>query len=106
MDEITRGEFALLTQIVNQTQVRVENLDSSGTKGVAVVTAQLVDVIKDLTELKIDVTKRFDEHDIVHKQEMRDRVSGHRWMIGISVAGLSSLAAILTVVVEILMHIN
>lgn len=103
-DLVTRGEFDLLKQIVSENQRRIETIDGQGTKGVAVVQAQLLDLTKDVTRLEVEVNKRFDAHDLVHKQESKDRISGRRWIIGMGIAGMSSLAAILAVVLQILVH--
>ena len=104
--EVTRGEFDLLRTMVTQTQARVEGLDAVGTKGVAVVQAQLVDLAKDVVRLEADMGKRFDAHDRVHKDEAQARVSSRRWVIGITIAGFTALGGILSVVIEILIHLH
>lgn len=98
--DVSRGEFDLLKQVVARNESRLDIMDTR------VVQAQLVDLVKDFAELKVDMNKRFDSHDLVHKQEAKDRVSGRRWLVGIGIAGLGSMAAILTVVLEILVHVH
>ena len=93
---VTRGEFDLLAQIVSTNQAR---LDQGG--GVGVVQAQLVGVIKDLAELKAEVDKRFDAHQLVHDRDQADRVNGRRWMIGTLIAALVLLVAVLGLVAQI-----
>ena len=95
---VTRGEFELLKQIVASNQARLEGIDSGGTKGVAVVQSQLVDVVKDLAELKAEVDKRFDVHMREHVQEAKDRTAARRWAIG-------SFLAALAIVVSLLLNI-
>jgi hypothetical protein len=96
---VTRGEFELLKSIVASNQSRLEGIDLGGTKGVAVVQTQLVDVVKDLAELKAEVDKRFDAHMRDHAQETKDRTAARRWAIGTFIAAL-------TVVVTLLLNIT
>ena len=93
---VTRGEFDLLAQIVSTNQAR---LDQGG--GVAAVQAQLVGVIKDLAELKAEVDKRFDAHQLVHDRDQADRVTGRRWTIRTLIAALVLLVAVLALVAQI-----
>lgn len=101
-----RGEFDLLRQIVATIQIRVDAIDVGGTKGVAVVQAQLTDLAKDVVRLEADLDKRFDEHVRVHVQDQRDRVSGRRWMLGTVVAALTVLVAILGLTLNLAAHMN
>jgi hypothetical protein len=101
--DVTRGEFELLKSIVASNQARLEGIDSGGTKGVAVVQTQLIDVVKDLAELKAEVDKRFDAHMRDHAQEARDRVSARRWAIGTFIA---ALAVIVTLLLNITFHLR
>lgn len=123
-DQPTRGEFDMLRQMVGTTQTRLETIDGTGTKGVAVVQAQLVDVVKDLADLKGEVNSRFAEvglrfdgmkadvdgqftaHRRVHEQEARDRITGRRWLVGIGLAGLASMSAVITLLVDVLGHLH
>jgi len=120
MDDVTRGEFDLLKQIVASNQARLEGIDQGGTKGVAVVQTQLVDVVKDITELKAEsgarfdlvdrrfdaVGKRFDDHMQIHEQDKRDRIIGRRWLVGIGIAGMGSMAAVLGLLVDVIQHLH
>ena len=92
---VTRGEFELLKQIVASNQARLEGIDQGGTKGVAVVQAQLIEVVKDLTELKAEVNMRFDAHLREHAQETRDRAAARRWAIGSAIAALAVVVTLL-----------
>lgn len=100
---VTRGEFELLKQIVTSNQSRLEGMDQSGTKGVAVVQAQLHEVVRDLVELKAEVDKRFDAHQRQHSQEAADRVNGRRWAIG---SFLAALAILVTLLLNITIHLH
>ena len=98
MTEVSRGEFDLLKQIVNSNQMRLESMDQGGSRGVGVVQAQLTEVARDLAELKAEVDKRFDRHQLVHEQEADQRVAGRRWSVGTVLAILTLLVAILALV--------
>lgn len=100
-EQPTRGEFELLKQIVTANQTRLDSIDNIGTRGVGVVQAQLVEVVKDLADLKADVNKRFDDHQRVHEQDLRDRVSGRRWLTGTLIAAIVMLVAILGLAINI-----
>lgn len=97
---VTRGEFDLLKQMVAQAQNRIDTIDSSGTKGVAVVQSQLTDLAKDMVRLETEMDKRFDEHLRVHVADQRDRVTGRRWLAGTVIAALVLLVAILGLIIQ------
>jgi hypothetical protein len=104
--DITRGEFDLLKEIVTGNQARMESIDVHGTRGVAVIQEQVTELIKDLTELKVENTGWQAGHALEHKQDKRDRVSGRRWLIGIGFAGLASMAAVIGLLEQVLAHIH
>lgn len=114
----------MLRQMVAASSSRLDSIDTSGTRGVGVVQAQLTDVVKDLADLKSEVNTRFHEvglrfdamtadvdgqftdHRRVHEQERRDRVSARRWIIGTGLAGVASMSAVIGLLVEILRHVH
>jgi molybdenum-dependent DNA-binding transcriptional regulator ModE len=100
MDEVTRGEFDLLKTIVASNQARLEGIDSGGTKGVAVVQSQLVDLVKDMAELKAEVDKRFDAHKAEHQLEARDRAAGRRYAVTTALVVIGLLVSILALVLR------
>ena len=100
-DTPTRGEFELLKQIVTANQARIDSIDNIGTRGVGVVQAQLVEVVKDLADLKADVNKRFDDHQRVHEQDTQERAAGRRWLIGTLIAAVVMLVTILGLAINI-----
>ena len=93
----------MLQAIVAQVQARIEGVDSGGTKGVAVVQAQMTDVVRDLAELKAEVDKRFDVHLAQHAQDTRDRAAARRWAVG---TYLAALAIIVTLLLNITLHLR
>ena len=84
----------------------VHRLDDHGSRGVGAIQAQLTDVVRDITELKAEMSTRFEAHQRVHDQDHRDRVQGRRWLIGTAIAGLVAMAAALTLLVDILGHVH
>lgn len=93
----------MLQSIVAQTQARIEGVDSGGTKGVAVVQAQMTEVVRDLTELKAEVDKRFNTHMAQHDRDTRDRLAARRWGVG---TFLAALAIIVTLLLNITLHLR
>lgn len=93
----------MLRQMVTASQAHLDLMDAGGTKGVAVVQAQLVEVVRDLTELKAEVDKRFDVHMQMHNQDQRDRAAARRWAVGTFVA---ALAIVVTLLLNITLHLR
>ena len=102
-DGVSRGEFDLLRQIVAASQSRLEGIDVGGTKGVGVVQVQLIEVVKDLAELKGEVDKRFDVHMQMHSQDTAARVAARRWAVG---TFLTALAIVVTLLLNITLHLR
>ena len=112
-DEVTRSEFNMLAGQVSETRTRLDTIDVMGTRGVGVIQAQLLDVTRDLTELKSDVNVKFVEINTIfsghlrnHESEKRDRVSARRWLMGIGVAGIASMTAVISLLVELLSKVH
>lgn len=94
VDHITRGEFDLLRQIVQQNASRLETIDNLGTRGVGTLQSQLSDLVKDVLELKTDMNVKFTEHDKLHKTEKRERVNNRRWLIGTALLMITALGGL------------
>jgi hypothetical protein len=97
---VSRGEFDLLKQIVAANQTRLENIDSEGTRGVAVVQSQMIQVVKDLAELKADVDKRFDAHRAEHEREADERSVARRYAVTTALVVIGLLVSILALVLR------
>lgn len=100
---VTRGEFDLLKQIVVTNQARLEGMDQSGTKGVAVVQTQLTDLVKDVVRLEAELDKRFDEHAHMHTAEAQSRTVSRRWAVS---TFLAALAIIVTLLLNITIRLH
>jgi len=84
-DEIGRHEFAQLVRRVDDNQQRLNTIDATGTRGVAVLAVQLQEIAKD-----------FAKHEEKHEREERDRRSNRRWIIATAIAMIGLMVAILT----------
>lgn len=98
-EPVSRGEFDLLRQIVTANQARLDLIDLNGTKGVAVVQAQLVEVVRDITELKAEVNARFDAHQRVHDRDQAAQTGARRYALTTTVAVLALLVTILALLI-------
>jgi hypothetical protein len=94
---ITREEFGMLRDQVNANAGRLDSIDTTGTRGVAVLASQVTDVIKDVSELRNELGK----HEEKHVAEERARVAGRRWALGFAVAGLASMATVIGLLLDI-----
>lgn len=101
-----RGEFEMLKQLVADTRARLNSIDDTGTKGVAVVQSQLTEVVKDLTELKGDVATKFTAHEIVHEKDQQERRDGRRWLIGISLTMITTMVAVIGLLIGVLTNLR
>lgn len=81
---------------------RVDELDAHGSRGVIVLQAQVVELVKDMGQM----TGAFEQHQRQHQADARDRVVGRRWLIGTGLAGMASMAAVVTLLVQILSHVH
>jgi hypothetical protein len=104
--EPTGREFDMLRDQVRANQLRLNDIDDHGTKGVASLQVQLTELVKDVLELKGDMNTRFTSHEKVHETDVKNRVSGRRWLIGTGIAGILSLATVVGLLFDILTHIH
>ncbi len=105
-EPVTRGEFDLLRSMVSSTQNRLESIDDHGTRGIASLTAQVAEIIKDVAGLQSDVTNRFDLHSRTHEQDRKDRIAARRWLIGTGLVGVGTMSAVITMLVEVLHRVH
>ena len=95
----TRREF-------DQLQQRVESMDSHGTRGVGILQEQITNLVRDITEIKTTVDHKFRDVDDRFELQRQERLSGRRWLIGIGIAGVSALAAVLAILVAIFQQVH
>jgi hypothetical protein len=70
--------------------------------GVAVLAVQLTEVIKDVTALQAELASHRSEH----QQEKRDRASGRRWLIGVTIALLGLIGGLYPFLAQVLQHLH
>ncbi len=88
---------------MDQLREDVHRLDDHGTRGVAAMQSQLTDVIKDILELKSEVSARFDAHQRVHERDEAQRVASRRWAVG---TFLIALGIVVTLLLNITFHLR
>lgn len=79
-------------------------MDRDGTRGVAVLQAQMTDLAKDLAELKGESRTWQNAHEQQHLSSDRERVAGRRWLVTTAVAGLASMAAVIGLLIDLVAH--
>ena len=79
------GEFAMLADRMSDYGRRLDAIDQGGTRGVAVLAAQIAEVIKDVADLRQELR----DHDRTHQEEKRGRIVSRRWVITAVIAVLT-----------------
>lgn len=64
---------------------RLDAIDQGGTRGVAVMAAQIAEIIKDVSDLRQELR----DHDRQHTEEKRSRIITRRWVITAVIAVLA-----------------
>lgn len=112
-DYVTRNEFNLLNGKVDALSIRMENIDKDGTRGTLALQQQMTDVIKDVADVKLDVTTlrtdvgtRFDKLALERESDRKERANSRRWAISATIAGAASLAGVYGLLADILSHIH
>ena len=86
-DPVSRYEFTELARQVAANALRLDAIDSHGTRGVAVVGVQLQELVKDVARVESEISA----HRIEHQHETAGRVSARRWMIGAAIAAVAAI---------------
>lgn len=84
---VTRGEFMMLTSQVTENGRRLDMIDQSGTRGVGVIQQQITDLAKDVAGL----TVRMDRHESEHEADKRERASARWKLAALAVAMVASV---------------
>jgi hypothetical protein len=112
-DVVTRREFEALREDFRR-------MDDYGTRGVQAMQSQMADLVRDIMDLKSDMSSRFDAHQRVHdkdeedrrqerlekkqdrERERAERRSGRRWIITTGIAMVVMIVGVLGVAIDIL----
>jgi len=107
---VTRREVDMLKTASDiehaRISTRLESMDDHGTRGVGTMQLQIVDLVKDVTELKTEMNARFEAHQKVHDQDHTERVAGRRWLIGTALAGLVAMVAVIGLLVDLVRTVH
>lgn len=121
---ISRPEFQMLVGQVDGLGKRLDNIDSSGTRGVLAVQERLTDAIKDIQDVRLelntiksetasrfdtltkDTADRFDHLAESREKERLERRSERHWLIGAAITGLAGLGGLYAFLVEIAHHVH
>ena len=106
MTDVSRGEFDMLRQVVDDVTRRLEAMDSGGTRGVGAMAVQVAELAKDFGELKTDVNTRFEQHIRQHDADLKSRTAARRWMIGTAVVGAGSMAAVIVMLLDLITRLH
>lgn len=105
---VTRYELDLLRGELGNLRSEVTGLRSDlasvtgGAAGVPVLQSQMIELVKDVAELKADVNTKFADHLREHEQANRDRVTGRRWMIATAFAGIGAMTGLYLMLFDLL----
>lgn len=94
-EPVTRGEFTMLERQVEENARRLNTIDASGTRGVGVLQLQIT-----------DLAREFAKHEEKHAQDETRRVAARRWGWTFVAAGAASMAAVITLLVDIASHLH
>ena len=79
-DIVSREEFAMLSRQVEDNARRLDNIDTTGTRGVAVLAVQITELAKD-----------FSRHEEKHDRADAARLTARRWLWGAVIAGIAAI---------------
>lgn len=96
----TAPERAASQRELDQLRARVDMIDVQGTRGVGVLQTQVMELIKDLAELRAQAGSWQERHDSQHAADTRERVIGRRWVVGTCIAIVVMLTAVLTLTLQ------
>lgn len=97
-------EFSQFLDTYNQLARRVEAMDQSGTRGVAVIQVQVTGLTRQVTDLEGEVRAWQAAHNAAHDVDNVRRIAARRWAVGTAIAGLTLLVALIAMVGELLTH--
>lgn len=106
MSGMTEPERAASQREVDILRNRIEQIDASGSRGVGVLMTQVGELVKDMADMRAETRTWQGQHERHHEQDARDRIAGRRWLIGVGVAGVASMAAMLGLLVDIAGHLH
>jgi len=86
-DTVSRGEFAQAMERIRAAEMKLDEMDRTGTRGVGVLAVQVAELSRDLGGMQ----RQMEAHHREHEQDLRDRRSQRRWAAGIIAALFAAL---------------
>jgi hypothetical protein len=94
-------DLASVWRAINANEKRIDTMDSSGTRGVASMSVQITEVIKDVAALQQQVTKFESDHEEQHRREASARIVSRRWAVATAIAFLAAIEGPLLYLVHV-----
>lgn len=98
----SRRELDLLREDIRTLSHRLDGLDTHGPRGMLTLTANMVELTRDLAEVRGEMI----EHRAAHADEARSRTKTRRWAITAGLGGAGTAATLLTMMAQILAHLH
>lgn len=97
-EPVTRDEFRMLSDALARTGARLDTMDQSGTRGVAVLGVQIQGLAKDVAGLGSEMAahrqaheRRDEDTERARADDTRARIAGRRWTVGAAIALLAAI---------------
>jgi hypothetical protein len=103
---LTEPERAASQRELDILRERVDAMDTHGTRGVGAIQLQVAELVKDFGDLRADNRAWQAAHEKQHEQDKQDRVNGRRWLIGIGLAAVASMTAVIGLLLDIASHLH
>jgi hypothetical protein len=102
MEDDVRRELDLLREGTRDLRQAISDLDNHGSRGVLQIQQQVLDLIKDMSEVKLALQV----HEQQHEREEADRKVGRRWLIGSLIGGVGCFATVIGILLDISRHVH
>lgn len=102
----TRRELDMVRDDIRAIRSQLQDFDAGIGRGVPVLQDRLLELVKDMTELRTEMTTKFAGHLQDHKDAQRERVSGRRWLIGTVFVALGALGGLYAILIDLLSRIH
>lgn len=98
----SRREVDLLREDFRALSYRLDGLDTNGPRGMLTLTANMVELTRDLAEVRGEMA----DHRLAHADEARSRTKSRRWAITASLGGAATAATLLGMMAQVLTHLH
>lgn len=108
-EPVSREEFHMLRAAVADNAGRIDRtaaVANATGSGIAVLGAQLAEVIKDVGTVTADLETFRRDHLAEHQAERASRANGRRWAVGVAIAAAAAVASLWAPLLYIAGHIR